>query len=234
MEYVGRKDNQVKIRGHRIELGEIEAALRSHPAVKEAVVSTGKSAAGELRLIAWILCEGTSDHLELELKRWLAERLPEVMIPSQVTVLETLPLNSNGKIDRELLGVMQSQLRKESRAKSRETFSPLEEQIAQIWSEFLDTNDFGPNDSFFEIGGHSLSAIQMASRLRDTFGIEVKLQQFFDLPTIAGLAKLASAAAVPAPSSTPIPRRPRGNHPIQGLLSELNAEPLTQEVASHS
>lgn len=189
LEFLGRVDHQVKIRGHRVELGEIEATLESHPAIGHAAVVTTKTARHEIQLIGYIVPKDTVQLTSAEIRQWLAERLPAPMVPAHLAFLDRLPLNQSGKIDRQALISMQLQSPPQRQQTETRPLNPNEEKIAAIWREILEIGAVRAEDNFFEIGGHSLSAIQMLSRLRDSLRVEVSLKELFDEPTLAELAK---------------------------------------------
>ncbi len=194
VEFLGRADHQVKIRGHRIELGEIETMLAGHPAVREAAVL-----AQDGRLVAFVsLREAAS------LRDWLAERLPDFMIPSRWVFLDSLPLTPNGKVDRRALAGLDSGPEPEDTAAAPR--NPVEELLATLFAEALGLeNPPGARDDFFHLGGHSLLAVQLATRVRAAFGVELPVRAVFEHPTVAGLAE-ALAGPSPAPSLVPVER----------------------------
>ena len=159
LQYVGRRDEQVKVRGHRIELGEIELELQGHEAVKAAAVVARPDEGGELELWAYVQVNGTG--LSEELKRYLSERLPEYMIPAYIEEREQLPVTSNGKIDRKALLEEEGSQRTPYVAPRNE----LEQRLVQLWEEVLGRDRIGIEDDFFKIGGHSLKAIMMLARV---------------------------------------------------------------------
>jgi natural product biosynthesis luciferase-like monooxygenase protein len=187
VEYLGRIDNQVKIRGHRIELGEIEAVLRGCESVKEVVVHPREDAAGDIGLIAYVVAEeGFSPTIE-GLRRHGNEILPDYMLPSVLVRLDSLPLTPNGKIDRRALPAP-GQIADTGRqyvAPSTDT----ELRLAAVWSEVLKIDQIGVNDDFFEFGGHSLIAMQVVARIRLIFRIDMPLRDLFHAHTIARLAE---------------------------------------------
>jgi amino acid adenylation domain-containing protein len=178
IEFSGRLDDQVKVRGHRIELGEIEAVLSAHERVSEAVVLVH-----EERLAAYVVTEAEP----AELHEYLQERLPEYMIPTAWVNLDALPLTTNGKVDRKALPALGL-----AQTAAAETYvaprTPMEEMLASIWSELLRVERIGIHDNFFAIGGHSLVATQVITRVRSVFNIELPIRRLFEAPTIAGLA----------------------------------------------
>jgi amino acid adenylation domain-containing protein len=204
IELVGRNDFQVKLRGLRVELGEIEAQLRTHPAVREAVVLALGDAPGDRRLAAWYVAD---EPLDVEaLRRHLGERLPEYMVPAAYVHLESLPLTPNGKLDRGALPAPEADAyaRHGYEAPQGET----ERALAEIWSEVLGVERVGRRDDFFELGGHSLLVVRVVSRVRQLLDAEVELGVVFQRPVLKELAEaLASAGRAELP---PIERVDRG------------------------
>ncbi|MBD0342777.1 MAG: non-ribosomal peptide synthetase, partial [Microcoleus sp. Co-bin12] len=191
IELIGRIDNQVKIRGFRIELAEIEAVLSQHPAVRESAVLVWEEANTRKRLVAYVVPDAREQNSSLsssELRQFLQERLPEYMVPSAFVLLEKLPLTPNGKLDRRALPQKCDRVFEETAF--TETQTPTEKELAQIWMAVLELEKVGINESFFDIGGHSLMAMQLVSRVRSCFGVELALCDFFAAPTIQNLAEL--------------------------------------------
>jgi amino acid adenylation domain-containing protein len=200
LDFIGRIDFQVKVRGFRIELGEIEAALHLHPQVREAVVLAPEDEAGERRLVGYAVPRGASDpeSFSTALRRWLAGRLPEYMVPAAWVILDWLPLTPNGKVDRRALPAPRRE-ESERLALSSPPRTPLEVRLAAIFAEVLGRERIGVDDDFFALGGHSLKATQVVSRVRAALGIEVSARALFDRPTVARLAvQLEGAVAAPA------------------------------------
>ena len=185
---MGRKDFQVKIRGHRIETAEIEMALLEVSGAKEAVVMDRKTPQGESRLVAYLLVPHQPAPTVGNLRRALLDRLPEYMIPSVFLVLPSFPLAPNGKVNRGALPLPDS-----SRPDLENTFiapsSPTEEAIAQIWSEILSVNPVGIHDNFFELGGHSMAAAEIVSRIARELNVELTINVLFEEPTVAAMAR---------------------------------------------
>jgi amino acid adenylation domain-containing protein len=181
LEYLGRTDHQLKIRGHRIEPTEVENALTVHPRISTAVV-TGQ----DDRLIAYIVPGGDVPAID-ELRTHLASLLPPHMVPSVFVPLTALPLNTNGKLDRAALPTVDSE-RPDLTASYQAPATPTEQTLAEIWSELLGLSKVGIDDDFFDLGGHSLLATQAMSRIRSAFKIELPLTALFDQPTIRALA----------------------------------------------
>ncbi|MGE6764045.1 non-ribosomal peptide synthase/polyketide synthase, partial [Corallococcus interemptor] len=199
LEYLGRIDFQVKVRGFRIELGEIEAALRRAPGLKDAVV-VAKGEAADKRLVAYVTPKAEAS-LEVEaLKAHLRQGLPEYMVPSAFVVLDALPLNSNGKVDRKALPEPEAQQSGNSYEAPR---TETEAKLASIWAEVLRLPQVGVKDSFFELGGHSLLATQVVSRVRAELGVELPLRALFESSTVEALAaRLHGSTGPHAPKLT--------------------------------
>ncbi|MBV8464380.1 MAG: amino acid adenylation domain-containing protein, partial [Burkholderiales bacterium] len=180
IEFLGRNDFQVKIRGFRIELGEIEAKLASHAGLRDVVVIAREDNPGEKRLVAYYTHDAETDADTISaasLRAHLATHLPEYMLPSAYVRLDALPLTSNGKLDRRALPQPDG-----ASSASREYEAPrgpVEEAVAQVWRDLLKVDRIGRGDHFFQLGGHSLMAVQLTSRLRDAIGIELALRDLF-------------------------------------------------------
>ncbi|HEX2190565.1 MAG TPA: amino acid adenylation domain-containing protein, partial [Longimicrobiaceae bacterium] len=191
LEFLGRLDQQVKVRGFRVEPGEVEAALEGHPDVREAVVTVRGDAPGDRRLAAYVVAEDGAAPGADALRAHLRERLPEYMVPAPVTVLERLPLTPSGKVDRRALPAPDASAGRAGHVAPR---TPTEEKVARIWAEVLEVERVGVHDGFFHLGGHSLLATRVASRVRAAFGIELPVRAIFEAPTVAGLAEHVDAA----------------------------------------
>lgn len=185
--FLGRADFQVKLRGFRIELGEVEAALGHHPAVREAVAAVKADTAGEHHLVAYVVFEGEGDALTGDLRRHLEERLPNYMVPTVFVPMTTLPLTPNGKIDRRALPELVDAMRGGDRSLDPPR-TPVEVEVARILCDVLGREQVGRNESFFNLGGHSLSAVQVAYRIRRHFNVDFPLQTLLQAPTVAELA----------------------------------------------
>ena len=178
-------DQQVKLRGYRIELGEIESVLVACTTVDEAVVTIRQDALGEPLLVGYVVAKpGASVQ---DMRRHLEGRLPAYMVPSALVVMESLPKTPNGKIDRKALPEPMSPSATQDGGDAAAR-TPTEEFVTEIWAEVLGVERPGLRDNFFEIGGHSLRAIQVVSRVRDALGLEVPLRGTFERPTIAEFA----------------------------------------------
>ena len=193
LEYLGRIDTQVKVRGFRVELGEIEACLQAHPAVREALVLLREDTPGDKRLVAYVVATQEQQPTRMQLRSWLGEHLPAYMVPSVFVMLEQFPLTSNHKIDRRSLPLPDTR-----RFEPEKVFvapqSTLELQLAQIFESILGFYPIGVTDNFIELGGHSLLMIQLVSQVRDTFHTDLPLRTLFDKPTIADLAQALEKA----------------------------------------
>ncbi|MDY7094267.1 MAG: amino acid adenylation domain-containing protein [Acidobacteriota bacterium] len=207
LEYLGRLDQQVKIRGYRIEPGEIAAVLAEHPAVREAVVlaqdspAAGSRGGGGLRLVAyWIPeAEASSNSRETEPRPWgpralrdyLLERLPEHMVPAHLMRLERFPLTANGKLDRRALPRPEAEKRLGDLRPPR---TPLEQAMAEIWADVLGAPAVGIDENFYELGGHSLVATQLVSRLRRAFQVDLSVRSVLEAPTVLELSEQVQKA----------------------------------------
>ena len=190
IEYVGRNDQQVKIRGLRIELGEIEAQLIAHPGVRETVVTAGESSPGENRLIAYVVPSDPNDTgsalLVEALRTHLRERLPQYMVPAAIVTLDRIPLTTNGKVDRRSLPVPDLEVAEHACHEAPE--GALERLIASIWRDVLHVDRIGRDDDFFELGGHSLLATRMLGRLRSAIAADVSMRDLFGFSSVRRLA----------------------------------------------
>ncbi|HEX7240350.1 MAG TPA: amino acid adenylation domain-containing protein, partial [Longimicrobiaceae bacterium] len=205
VEFLGRLDAQVKIRGFRIEPGEVEAVLHAHPGVREAAVTVREDAPGERRLVGYVVPREPGAVETAELRRWLAQRLPEHLVPGALVALEALPLTPNGKLDRRALPAPGPG----GTGASAAPRTPAEEVLAGIWADVLRAERVGVHDGFFELGGHSLLATRVVSRVRDAFGVELPLRAVFEAPTVAALAERVEEArggGAPPPPLVPVPR----------------------------
>jgi amino acid adenylation domain-containing protein len=214
IEFLGRLDTQVKIRGHRIELGEIEAVLSGHDGVGQAVVVSREDTPGDVRLVAYVVPRAGLDAEasaapESELRSYLKKFLPAYMLPSAFVFVNTLPLTPSGKVDRRALPAPASG----SFVQRADFVAPrndTERAIATIWAAVLGVETLGARDSFFERGGHSLMATQVLSRVRDLFQLELPIRTLFDSPTVAEFAEaVLNASREPGVESiAPVARIP--------------------------
>lgn len=187
LEFIGRVDQQVKIRGIRIEPGEVEAVLGQHPAVLQSIVIPQKDGAGNWRLVAYIVAGQQPAPSVEEMRSFIKDSLPEPMIPSAFVFMEAFPLSDLGKVNRRALPAPDW-----DKASVQSEFvaprTPLEQQLAQIWAQVIGARRVGVFDNFFELGGHSLLAVQLVARIREALQIELPMRSLFETPTVAGLA----------------------------------------------
>jgi amino acid adenylation domain-containing protein len=203
LEYLGRRDQQVKIRGHRIELGEIEAVLAVQPGVKECVVAVRVDERDDPRLVGYVtLPQGVVFDAEAA-RAGLRARLPEYMVPNRLVVLPALPLTPNGKIDRAALPVAPSQITT-SVATPQVLMSPTERRVADIWCETLKLDHVGLYDNFFDVGGHSLLLVKVHGELKAAFDSEVTLIELFQYTTVAAQADRIAADPYGNGSAPPV------------------------------
>jgi amino acid adenylation domain-containing protein len=186
IEYIGRRDNQLKIRGVRVELEEIEAALNELPVVRESVVIARADSAGDRRPFAYVVL--TDDAIDLlDVRRSLERKLPTQFMPAAIIPLAAIPRNKNGKLDRSALP--DSSNGSQLTHTSTPPRYPLERHLAGVWREMLDVSEIGMDDSFFDLGGHSLLAVRMLRRVADEVGDSVSLREFYLDPTIATMVR---------------------------------------------
>jgi amino acid adenylation domain-containing protein len=187
IEFAGRKDFQIKLRGFRIELEEIETVLSQHPAVRGTVVLARDSGSSEKQLVAYVVPKKSLQPSIDDLGNFLKMKLPRYMVPAAFVLLDGLPLMPNGKVDRKALPEA-SQLWLGLAESYTAPRNPIEEILAEIWAQVLNVEKIGIHDNFFDLGGHSLLATQVISQVRDSFQIELPLRLLFEAPTVAGLA----------------------------------------------
>jgi amino acid adenylation domain-containing protein len=193
LQYLGRLDSQVKLRGFRIELEEIATVLRQHSQISDALVLAERSSTGDQRLVSYVT--GESAPTQRQLRSYLQGRLPEYMIPSRMVLVKEIPLLPNGKVDRRALETAHGEEWQEER-RHIEPRNPAEEKLVSIWENVLGVNTVGVEDNFFEFGGHSLLATQLISRIRDEFKIDLPLRSVFSSPTPAEMARVIEAAII--------------------------------------
>jgi amino acid adenylation domain-containing protein/non-ribosomal peptide synthase protein (TIGR01720 family) len=208
IEFIGRVDQQVKVRGHRIEPGEIEAALLQHPAVAAAAVVTREDRPGDKRLVAYARAATVNRPSASDLRGFVADRLPAYMVPSAFVVLDEFALTPSGKIDRRALPAPPARLAREDYVAPR---TPTEEVLAELWATTTGVAEAGITDDFFELGGHSLLAAQVVARINERLETALPISAIFERPTIADMAEhLAQMEPRLASDAVPLTKAPRG------------------------
>jgi len=202
--FIGRRDAQIKVRGHRIEPGEIEVAIVKHPGIERCVVVLAEDDSGEARLTAYCVAEPDTEFDTADLRQHVKNLLPDYMVPAAFVAIAEIPLTPNGKLDRHALPAPSFT------SSDTEYVAPqteIEVRLAELWCDVLKVQRVGLHDDFFELGGHSLIATQLMARLRDELQADLPLRALFDNPTVAGLATLAAESD--GASAEPIPVRDR-------------------------
>ncbi len=247
LEFLGRTDEQVKVRGVRIEPAEVEAALAAHPAVREAAAAVRPDARGEGRLVGYVVVRDAAgpaagEALAGMLRAFLRERLPEAMVPSALVALDALPVGPTGKLERRLLPEPVWDGAEQQREATAS--DPIEELLAAVWAELLGVTRVGPADHFFDLGGHSLAATRVLARVRQLLSVELPLRTLFERPRLGELAEAvrearkaaaAGGESARAPSLKPVPRT--GPLPLSfaqerlWLLEQLEADGALYNLA---
>jgi amino acid adenylation domain-containing protein len=224
LEFIGRSDDQLKVRGYRIEVKEVQAALERQPSIGQAVVMAHKNDRGDERLVAYLTLQDQTPLLQDRLREALRKDLPDYMIPSVFVELTEMPLTPNGKVDRRALPPPTG----ETIQQAKEYIAPrtaTEEALTVLWSEVLKLDRIGVTENFLHVGGHSLLAIQLVSRIRGKFGIELPLRDLFEFPTIEQNAqRIDSLLETTREGGTvlrTIPRRSR-IQPSSGEVEEID------------
>ncbi|HKV38141.1 MAG TPA: amino acid adenylation domain-containing protein, partial [Blastocatellia bacterium] len=211
IDFAGRVDNQIQVRGYRIELGEIEKVACEYPGIAEAAVLYQEEEQGRGRLIAFIVERGNGIEAALA-REFMAQRLPEYMVPSSYVKLAELPRTAAGKVDRRRLAEEDRQEEKECEGDRSRT--PTQEMLAEIWCEVLALDKVGVDESFFDLGGHSLLATMVMSRVLESFHVQLPVKRLFETPTVSGLSKdieeaIREKEGFQAPRINPVPRSSR-------------------------
>ncbi|MDJ0344786.1 amino acid adenylation domain-containing protein [Streptomyces sp. H10-C2] len=194
LEFIGRLDDQVKIRGFRVEVAEIESVLTGHPQVVECAVAAHRYGVGDRRLVAYVVLDPQAPPTAAELRAFLADRLPDYMVPAAYLTVTELPHTPSGKLSRALLPRPDDEAEWAGAAEYEPPATPLQERIAAIWAEVLAVPRVGVRDNFFELGGHSLLAVAVVNKVGDVIGRTVALRTLFEAPTVADLATRLSEA----------------------------------------
>lgn len=218
LEFHGRRDHQVKVRGYRIELSEIASVLGEHPAVLECVAVV-RGTGAQARVVGYVVLRAGQHASPEELAGYLRGRLPRFMVPSPILVLERLPKNSSGKIDRAALPEPAL-----ATSAPQRPLTPTESVVAAVWAEALGLARVGAEDDLFALGAHSLQVITMRARLQARFGVSLSLERMFQTPTVAGISEAISSAA-PASVGSTIPRLPRARRDGGRRLDDAPAQP---------
>ncbi len=223
LEFVGRTDDQIKIRGYRVEPGEIEAALREHPAIREALVVARAVDGGETRLVAYVISDSQAPSV-LEVRDLLRHRLPEYMVPSAFGFLDAFPLTPNGKVDHAQLARMPLSESERGNAPTLPR-TDTERCLERIWRKVLAVERIGIHDDFFVLGGHSLIAVRMVAEIERQLGVRVPLTELFQEPTIAALAEAVDREReLDTPWESIVPLREGGSKPPLFLLPWIDGE----------
>jgi amino acid adenylation domain-containing protein len=221
--HVGRKDFQVKIRGHRVEVPAVEMALLDVPAVKQAVVVPWEDAGGARRLAAYVVFQAGQALTVGQLRGFLKGKLPNYMLPASILILETLPLTTSGKVDRRALPVL-GRARPDLDIPVTTPRNPVESAVARIWSGALKLDEVGMHDNFFDLGGDSLLASSLIANVRKTFQVSFSLRDFFETPTVAGVVERIEKSELDnriskVPHRTPLRRE--GSRPLSFAQEQL-------------
>jgi amino acid adenylation domain-containing protein len=208
IEFLGRRDHQVKVRGYRIELGEIEATLEKHKSVRQAIVLARETALGDKQLVAYVIPIKDRAPASGELREALAVKLPDYMVPSLYVLLDAVPLTPNGKVDERALPAP-DQTHRAHFITYVPPRTPLEELVTEVWRDLLKVEHLGVHDNFFALGGHSLLATQMVARLWTLLHTDVAMRTLFDFPTIAQLSATLQKTESPASALAGPPLSPQ-------------------------
>jgi hypothetical protein len=198
LEYIGRADHQVQLRGFRIEAGEVESVLLQYPNFKDAKVIVREDVPGDQRLVAYVMTDGGQETAFADVRRFAARKLPDYMLPSAVVYLDAFPLTPNGKLDTKALPAPEVS-RVQVEASFAAARSDIEAAVCNVWKQVLQVDEVGIHDNFFELGGHSLLATQVAHRVQPILGKPVSIRTLFEHPTVAGLIENVAPEPVQAP-----------------------------------
>jgi amino acid adenylation domain-containing protein len=212
LEYLGRRDGMVNVRGFRVELREIELVLNGHPSVRQSVVGTYEAIEGDLRLIAYVVPDAATPCDVRELRSHLAATLPGYMIPGRFHLLDDLPLTAGGKVDRKRLPPPDELSETLPGQRARPT-DAIEEELTRIWADVLGMKRVGVHDDFFELGGHSLLAVALMERVSHAFARDLPLSTLFVAPTVSGLAAVLREGGGNLPWAPAVPIQPAGGGP---------------------
>ncbi len=232
LEFLGRFDDQFKLRGIRIESGEVEAALTAHPAIGAAAVVVRGSDPESARLVAFLVprAGSTSRPGAADIRAFLRDRVPEVMVPATYQWLDQLPLGTHGKVDRAALPDVTEA--PPPPLSSSPTETDTEARLRALWTQVLGLRDVGPDSHFFDVGGHSLMAVRLFARIEDEFGIRLRISRLFEAPTIRLLARVIESST-PGSSTPLVSIRPTGTRPPLYLIHGIGGEVLTYRPLCH-
>jgi acyl carrier protein len=211
LQFLGRSDQQVKIRGFRIELGEIECTLNDHPGVRESVVIAREDSPGDPRLVAYIVFHPEQTSNTEQLWTYLQEHLPDYMLPAQLIVLDALPLNTNGKVDRHALLAHRPEEGEQQPHERQQPRDRIELQLLRIWERVLEREPISLTDNFFRQGGHSLAALRLHTQIQNEFQRQLPLGLLFQYPTIRELAQILRQEIGYVRGSALVPLQPHGS-----------------------
>jgi amino acid adenylation domain-containing protein len=220
LEYVGRRDRQVKLRGHRIELAEIEAAIRAHEKVAEAVVELANES-DAAQLVALVVPRAGRHVTGATVRRWLRERLPAALVPPRVVVAETAPRLASGKVNRRAVAALGCAASPEAATDYVAPRTPVEEFVAAMWADVLGLARVGITETFFDLGGHSLQATQILARIQRACRVELTLRQFFGAPTVQAVAALIVAAPIESATGPALEQHARERAPLSFAQERL-------------
>ncbi|MFT7136938.1 MAG: natural product biosynthesis luciferase-like monooxygenase protein, partial [Akkermansiaceae bacterium] len=231
LDFLGRADFQVKLRGYRVELGEIESVIDQHAGIQQSVVIAREDTPGVVQLVGYLLAEGAVD--EVALRKGMLKSLPDFMVPRHFVTLDAFPLTPNKKVDRNALPKPARGQAKPAAVAPTTPATPVDlgsqadivDKIAGIWSAMLGVPQIGPKDSFFDLGGHSLLAVQAHREIRATMGVQtLSITDIFRAPTLGALAKIVAqkAGAKPAPDAPP---------PVAAPVAQASGDPLQDAMA---
>ena len=226
VEFLGRLDNQVKIRGNRVEPAEIESVLERHPDIKEAVVVPRKDASGGIALVAYLVLKKGAESSSSAVRAFLKGKVPGYMVPSSIMYLEAFPLTASGKIDRKSLPEPVKKNFGESASLPDYQTDIVESGLVQIWEELLNVRPIGVADNFFDLGGHSLMAIRLFSMIETHLGMRYSPSVLFQAPTIAELAMVIKSGVKADSTVRLVPISPEGNRPPLFCIAPVNHSAL--------
>ena len=222
IEYIGRSDSQVKIRGFRIELGEIEAALREFDNVKDLIVQTQQDSRGDVMLVAYLVYDHEPAPKPADIREFLKHKLPEHMVPAAFVMMSSFPLTANGKVNRRALATMRPE-KLETQRTYVQPRTAVELRLVSIWEDVFNVRPIGVEDSFFDLGGHSILALRLMAQVQKEFGQNLPLSTLNEAGDIAHLAEIISRQGAGVQRSTIVPIQPKGSklpifcvHPLGG------------------